>query len=342
MEKKPFFSIGVPVYNTEKYMARCLDSIIGQSFSDFEVICVDDGGSDNSIPIVREYAAKDSRIKIVSKENGGLPAARNTAIYCAQGEYIYFLDSDDTICDDALQNAYNGIVANNYPDLLHTGFIRVLNGKETLVPVGKPDENYFEPQLTKDERWIKMWNDKLTPNQVMTKFIKMDFLRTSGVCFSTRLFAQEDSDFTFNICRKADTMAFCDFYAFRYFKNQENSMSTVWSYKSVASVFTRWHNFYYCDVNFYKLGDKYKAIIAENKKDFLRQIRKGIASMPFGRSDEEIEKLLVLLETYFEKDIRKLPSTNDPYRFLFPLYKIIGIRKTVKLLCFALKLGGRR
>jgi len=342
MEKKPFFSIGVPIYNTEKYMARCLDSILCQSFADFEIVAVDDGGSDSSIAIVKEYAAKDSRIKIVSKENGGLPAARNTAIYFAQGEYIYFLDSDDTMCEDALQNAYNGIVANNYPDLLHTGFVRVVDGKETLVPAGKPDENFFQPQLTKDERWIKMWDKKLTPNQVMTKFIKMDFLRASGVCFSTRLFAQEDSDFTFNICRKADTMAFSDFYAFKYFKNQENSMSTVWSYKSISSVFTRWHNFFWCDVNFYRLNDEYRAVVAKQKTKFLRQIRAGIANLPFGRSDEEIEKIVVLLETYFERDIRKLPITKDRYWFLFPFYKILGIRKTVKLLCFALKLRGQR
>ena len=342
MSNKPFFSIGVPIYNTEKYMARCLDSIINQSFTDFEIICVDDGGSDNSIPIVREYAAKDSRVKIVSKANGGLPAARNTAIYAAEGKYIYFLDSDDTMCDDVLQKAYDGIVANNYPDLLHTGFIRVVDGKETLVPVGQPDENFFEPHLTKDERWIKMWDKKLTPNQVMTKFIRMDFLRESGVCFSTRLFAQEDSDFTFNICRKADTMAFSDFYAFRYFKNQENSMSTVWSYKSLACAFTRWHNFFYCDVKFYKLSDEYKAIVEKRKVRFLRQIREGIAKMPFNRNDEELYKVIDLVELYFGRDIRKLPITKDSYWFLFPFYKVIGIKNTVKLLCVALKLRGQR
>ena len=97
MSNKPFFSIGVPIYNTEKYMARCLDSILNQSFTDFEIICVDDGGSDNSIPIVREYAAKDSRVKIVSKANGGLPAARNTAIYAAEGKYIYFEESYEDV-----------------------------------------------------------------------------------------------------------------------------------------------------------------------------------------------------------------------------------------------------
>lgn len=340
MSSKPFFSIGVPIYNTEKYMARCLDSILNQSFSDFEIIAVDDGGNDGSIAIVKQYAEKDNRIKIINKPNGGLPAARNTAIYFAGGEYIYFLDSDDTMCSDALQNAYDAITANKYPDLLHTGFIRVVDGKETLCPVGKPDKDFFAGNLSGDEKWIKMWDENLTPNQVMTKFIKAEFLRKSGVSFSIRLFAQEDSDFTFNICRKAETMAFADFYAFRYFKNQENSMSTVWSYKSIAGVFTRWHNFFWCDANFYNLSEEYKQIVEKQKRKFLFQIRAGIVNLPFGRSREEIEKILILLETYFEKEVRALPLTKEPYSYLFPFYKFLGIRRTVKIMCFVLKLRG--
>ena len=340
MDKKPFFSIGIPVYNTEKYMARCIDSILCQGFTDYEIIVTDDGGSDTSIDIVRGY--NDSRIKIISKPNGGLPAARNTAANFACGEYIYFLDSDDTMCPDALQNAYDGIVKNNYPDILHTGFIRVVDGKETLCPAGNPAPDFFDGCATGDERWIKMWDKHLTPNQVMTKFIKLDFLKRSGVSFSTRLFAQEDSDFTFNICRKAETMAFADFYSFRYFKNQENSMSTVWSYKSLACAFTRWHNFFYCDADFYKLGDEYRKIVEKRRVRFLEQMRDGIVALCFSRNDEELYKIIDLIEVYFGKDIRKLPLSGGSYAFLNPFYRFLGIKATVKLLRIAIKMRGKK
>ena len=91
------FSVIIPVYNVESYLRECLDSVLCQTFQDWEAICVNDGSSDNSLAILDEYAAKDSRFKVVSQANGGLSAARNTGIDNASGEYIVFLDSDDWI-----------------------------------------------------------------------------------------------------------------------------------------------------------------------------------------------------------------------------------------------------
>lgn len=91
------FSVIIPVYNVESYLRECLDSVLCQTFQDWEAICVNDGSSDNSLAILDEYAAKDSRFKVVSQTNGGLSAARNTGMDNASGEYIVFLDSDDWI-----------------------------------------------------------------------------------------------------------------------------------------------------------------------------------------------------------------------------------------------------
>lgn len=100
-------SVIVPVYNVEKYLPECLDSICNQTLSDLEIICVNDGSTDSSLEILKRYAVIDNRIVILSQENGGLSVARNTGINFAKGEYIYFCDSDDKIDVKTLETLYN-------------------------------------------------------------------------------------------------------------------------------------------------------------------------------------------------------------------------------------------
>lgn len=100
-------SIIMPVYNIEKYLKECLDSILNQTFRDYEIICVDDGSKDNSLNILNEYAKKDSRFKIISQENAGAGAARNNGLKLAQGEYVQFLDADDYFEPTMLEEMYN-------------------------------------------------------------------------------------------------------------------------------------------------------------------------------------------------------------------------------------------
>ena len=96
-------SIIIPVYNVEKYLRVCLDSVINQSYSDYEVIMVDDGSTDSSPAICDEYCQKDSRFTVIHQENMGLASARNTGIRAAKGQYLYFIDSDDCIHPDLLK-----------------------------------------------------------------------------------------------------------------------------------------------------------------------------------------------------------------------------------------------
>lgn len=102
----PAISIIIPVYNVEKYLARCLDSVLNQTFTDWEAICVNDGTPDNSQKILEEYAARDSRVRIFKKENGGLSDARNFGLKHATGEYIMYLDSDDFIHPQTMEISY--------------------------------------------------------------------------------------------------------------------------------------------------------------------------------------------------------------------------------------------
>ena len=106
-------SVIVPVYNVEKYLKQCLDSIVDQTLEDLEIVLVDDGSVDSSGTICDEYAKKDARIKVIHKKNGGLSDARNVAIDIAKGEYITFVDSDDYVTDDYVESLYKLLVENN-------------------------------------------------------------------------------------------------------------------------------------------------------------------------------------------------------------------------------------
>ncbi len=113
MKSKKKVSIVIPIYNVEPYLEECLASAIGQTLKEIEVICVNDGSTDNSMDIVRKYAKNDSRICIVEKENGGLSSARNAGMDAAKGEYILFLDSDDWILPETLEEIYEIAVKND-------------------------------------------------------------------------------------------------------------------------------------------------------------------------------------------------------------------------------------
>ena len=106
-------SIIVPVYKSENYLDICLDSLLNQTFNDFEIICVNDGSPDNCINILRQYAKLDNRIKIYSQKNQGLSSARNTGLKYASGEFITFVDSDDFLSPAALDIMYKNITENN-------------------------------------------------------------------------------------------------------------------------------------------------------------------------------------------------------------------------------------
>ncbi len=102
----PLVSVVIPVYNVEKYLNQCLDSVISQTLTDIEIICVNDSSTDGSLNILEEYAKRDERIKVVTQPNGGAGAARNRGLSMASGKYLSFLDSDDFFEPDMLELAY--------------------------------------------------------------------------------------------------------------------------------------------------------------------------------------------------------------------------------------------
>ena len=112
-ESKALISIIVPIYNVEKYLRQCLDSIQDQSYQNFECLLINDGSPDNSADICKEYVSKDPRFRYIEKENGGVSSARNLGIECSVGAYITFIDSDDWVDSDYLEVLYNALIDEN-------------------------------------------------------------------------------------------------------------------------------------------------------------------------------------------------------------------------------------
>lgn len=118
MEKRPFFSIIIPVYNVAPYLRECLDSVLAQTFKDWEAICVDDGSTDGSGEILDEYGARDKRFRVVHQGNAGVSAARNRGLEEAKGEWIWFVDADDSIRQGSLAIIRRNLDDDNTPDVV--------------------------------------------------------------------------------------------------------------------------------------------------------------------------------------------------------------------------------
>ena len=140
-------SIIVPVYNVETYLPQCLNSLIGQTYKNLEIICVNDGSTDGSLAILREYAERDGRVKIVSKENKGASVARNTALDTATGAYLMFVDSDDWLEPDTCELALDAMEERNV-DLVMWDYIREFSSSS------KP-KNIFKQDILFDEQAVR-------------------------------------------------------------------------------------------------------------------------------------------------------------------------------------------
>lgn len=125
----PKVSIIVPVYNVEKYLRKCIDSLINQTLNDIEIICINDGSTDKSLKILKEYKNKDSRIILLNQENSGQSVARNRGIEIAKGEYLGFVDPDDWIDLDYYEKLYNAAISTNV-DIATAGIIRITGIKQ--------------------------------------------------------------------------------------------------------------------------------------------------------------------------------------------------------------------
>jgi len=218
-------SIIIPVYNVESYLERCLNSVINQTEKNIEIICIDDGSTDNSLNILKSYENKDKRIKVFFQENRGAGFSRNRGIDIAQGKFIYFLDSDDWLEEDAIENLLINIRSNNAEVTLFNALVHYPNNRfEEIIYLPINNETNYS-NFTFDYHY----DNNLVMNYMHQAFIK--FYRTSFIKDKNLRFynceVNNDVQFHIETILKAKKISYLPKILYHYNKMNKNSLQSV-------------------------------------------------------------------------------------------------------------------
>jgi len=305
---KDKISIIIPVYKVEEYLPRCIDSLRNQSFQNLEIILVDDGSPDNSGKICDEYALKDSRIKVIHKENGRAYDARNKGLDIATGDFIGFMDSDDFIHPEMYQSLYNLLVKYD-ADIAQCSFIKVKNG-EIIPPIYDNSPRVLSnvaalAQLHSDASvgFAVIWN----------KIYKKELLQ--DVRFK-KAFIHDDEFFTYKLFYAASKVVTVDS-QFYYYYQSPNSM--------IRSPFSEWKMEY--------------AEAMEERLAFFKE--KGMMDL-YTLAQKKYCLWILYFNYIYSKELQNFPEFKKSLlqRFENNSFEVVKVKKHPRLLKQSLKMAG--
>ena len=310
---EPKISVIVPIYNSEKYLKKCVDSILNQTLEDIEIILINDGSKDNSHSICLEYQEKyKEKIKYINNINIGCSATRNLGIKQASAEYITFVDSDDYIEKDMYKDMYNMMIEDK-SDLVITGIKYNQNGK------------ILKKKLVKKIKNIKdIFSEKTLINYVCAKIFKKSIIEKENIEFIVNSHYQEDMVFSFMYCLNVKKISFLNKlnynyilhdtnYVFNLKKRQEVFISYDYLYRYLKNknVDKRVFRYLYKLFDLYAIGGSY--VLMSNSKIV---------------SNEDYKKYK---KEFFRKTLSSIPLPLKSKIFLIFWYNISSILRTFKL-----------
>ena len=316
----PKVSVIVPVYGVEKYVSECIESILNQTYTDWELILVDDGSLDKSGEICDQYAAKDNRIKVFHKENGGVSSARNCGIKLANGEWIYFCDADDKVMPDA----FNYLISqskNTQTDLIIAGY-QVFNANEELIYNIVENRKFC---LDRDASLKMMFRPLYFKYQgyLWTKLFKKEIITKYNILFDEKFFFNEDRLFIVQyITHIKGYTIYSTYPIYKYYERSDSAL---------ASIKTRFNPKYLTDIdasveilhNVQKTNNKKNLLLAQKaiKKSYLL-IRSMMDRSKKGGKDD-VNNLNQILKNNVSKSLYCL--TRFEYAIKYLIKKTIGL-----------------
>lgn len=214
-------SIVIPAYNLENYIGRCLNSLINQTFKEFEIIIINDGSTDNTKKIVESYSLKDKRIKLINKNNEGVNIARKVGFENAKGEYVLFIDGDDWIKKECLEILYYSAIKDNCDLLIYNAI--------TKSDLNEQNFRMFTLNINESDCITLVLTNNILPS-VWSKLIKRKFLIDNSIDIPKNIAYGEDLAFLVNIAIKHPKINFVDEYLYYYYQ-RNNSVSNARSEK---------------------------------------------------------------------------------------------------------------
>lgn len=324
MTRGIYFSIIVPVYNVEKYLKECIESILKQNYINYEILLIDDGSTDKSGIICDLYAEQYAQISVIHKSNGGLSDARNVGLDYAQGDYIMFVDSDDWIEYDALSNFVNCLVNVqkwNFPDVIITRITENYMSSSVQKTNDKDFIDYIqEEQFTKERaiKWLccKSLDTWPAPKNVYFK----NFIKSNDLRFAIGKL-HEDVDWTAKCMVYATSFMGMTKPWYHHRMDREGSITSYISIKHILDILEIGINFY---SNIYVSSSEISEIISQR---ILQSIYPRL-KMSAKCSQDEIEKIeeIILNNKEFLKSTK-----NIRYKIFFSGVECFGLKNVLKL-----------
>ncbi|EKN69392.1 glycosyl transferase family protein [Neobacillus bataviensis LMG 21833] len=305
---KPKISIIVPVYKVEPFIHKCVDSILAQTFTEFELILVNDGSPDNCGTICDEYTKKDRRVKVIHKDNGGQASARNRGLEIAGGEYIGFVDSDDWIEPDMYELLYNMCIQNNC-DIANCTY-KIHAKHNVIIKASYPLMIHDRNQAMK-----AMLEDELYNEVVWSKLFKRNLLENirfpEGIMY-------EDTAFTYKVIHRSNKVCCLGEPKYHYIIRENSTMDRAAKSKSVDAVLI------YDEMNRF-IAQHYKELIDLISLKFANSAMLVLNSIAisgvFPKHKHDYYKVSKILNSHFYKTI-KLPYYNKNVKLLLLAAKI--------------------
>jgi len=230
----PTVSVIVPIYNREKYIARCIESILRQTYKDFELILVDDGSKDGSLVICEEYARKDGRIVVLHKENGGVSSARNLGLDNARGEWICFVDSDDYVTEHYIQSLTDLIGKYGSEPTLYVSGIMFIGKRAGQMYYKKPYQIMYNSLYIIDE---KLKIERVTTGTDVSKLYNREIIKQHNIKFPEGLIYSEDQVFIYRYLLYVSRIATVSEYDYIYEFSESSVSKKIYTYDEALQPF---------------------------------------------------------------------------------------------------------
>ncbi|MCX0389374.1 glycosyltransferase, partial [Clostridium perfringens] len=257
-----YISIIVPVYNSEKYIDRCIESLLNQTLKNIEIIIINDGSTDKSEEIIKYYSKSDKRVVLINKKNGGVSSARNLGIEKANGKYISFVDSDDWCNLDMFEILYNNAEKYN-SDLTNIGYF--LDNKNGVCKLKECfDKNVF----SKDKDEIAEILNELPMGYSVLKLYRRDLLK--NIRFNENINFGEDAIFVLDYIKQIKSISVINKCSYHYVKCNNESLSKRYVYNIEEFINEFWNK----EEEVYLKFPKYREL--RNKKGFNREVNGSI------------------------------------------------------------------